>query len=300
MATVVQDLARATGAINDIESKLIQKGVISSGEEVVIENFPDRIDRISGESAALQSKNITSNGTYTPDEGYDGFNEVTVYVQGGGESMPSYYNVPEYSESGTYPVGSYVLHEGQLYKALYYINNEAWDVENFKLIPSLIDELSTQDGFKTVVAISATSLDTTNEKITFNNTFNNKGIYDWQRQRTIVVEISKVDTSIRKSIYQLFVDISGAEEHGEYPSEAAYAILPVDTIIPIVTPSFNTVYACVKLTPTRYNAYQTGFSLEITFKNSDGTSAWSTIFSDSNMECRIKQIGSLKIVEDLG
>lgn len=294
MATIVQDLERATDAINDIESKLIQKGVISSGEEVAIENYPDRIDRISGGSATLQSKYITSNGTYTPDTSYDGFSEVTVYVEGGGESMPSYYNVPEYSSDSEYTKGSYVLHNGDLWKAQYYIDHEEWDADNFKLITSLVEELSTLDEFKQVVAISTTTIDTSNEKITHNNTFKNCGHYDNQRQRTLVVEISKLIDGDKKVLHQLFIDLSGAQ-NSSYPQDPIDAILPVDTIIPIATSSFNIVYACVKVTTTSYNTYNAGFSLEITFKDNTGASAWSTIFNDANVECKVKQIGSLTL-----
>ena len=48
MSTVVQDLQRATTAINNIESKLISKGVIEQGVPVPIEDYPDRIDEIGG------------------------------------------------------------------------------------------------------------------------------------------------------------------------------------------------------------------------------------------------------------
>lgn len=51
MSTVVQDLQRATAAINSIESKLISKGVIEQGETVAIEDYPDRIDEIGGGGA---------------------------------------------------------------------------------------------------------------------------------------------------------------------------------------------------------------------------------------------------------
>lgn len=51
MSTVVQDLQRATTAINSIESKLISKGVIEQGEIVPIEYYPDRIDEIGGGGA---------------------------------------------------------------------------------------------------------------------------------------------------------------------------------------------------------------------------------------------------------
>lgn len=47
--TIVDDLQRATTAINNIESKLIEKGVITSGEEVAIEDYPDKIDEIGDE-----------------------------------------------------------------------------------------------------------------------------------------------------------------------------------------------------------------------------------------------------------
>ena len=53
MSTVVQDLQRATTAINNIESKLISKGVITQGETVAIEEYPDRIDEIGGGAGEL-------------------------------------------------------------------------------------------------------------------------------------------------------------------------------------------------------------------------------------------------------
>lgn len=52
MITVVQDLQRATRAINNIESKLISKGVITQEEIVPIEYYPDRIDEIGGGAGA--------------------------------------------------------------------------------------------------------------------------------------------------------------------------------------------------------------------------------------------------------
>lgn len=49
--TIVDNLVRGTNGINSIEEELITQGVISSGEQVPIENFPARIRMISGGGA---------------------------------------------------------------------------------------------------------------------------------------------------------------------------------------------------------------------------------------------------------
>lgn len=42
-----------------------------------------------GSAPVLETLTVTANGTYTPEEGVDGFDEVEVNVQGGGSSAPS-------------------------------------------------------------------------------------------------------------------------------------------------------------------------------------------------------------------
>ena len=62
---------------------------------------------IAPEVETLQDITITENGTYTPDEGYDGFGEVRVNVSGGGGGMIGHkVTIPAQSIDGGYYLGS--------------------------------------------------------------------------------------------------------------------------------------------------------------------------------------------------
>lgn len=76
------------------EGKVVQNGaLVAQTSETVTQNGTydtttkdEIVVNVQGGTPNLQDKTFTQNGTYTADTGYDGFNEVTVNVSGGGGS----------------------------------------------------------------------------------------------------------------------------------------------------------------------------------------------------------------------
>lgn len=76
------------------EGKVVQSGVlVAQTSETVTQNGTydtttkdEVVVDVQGAAPNLQDKTFTQNGTYTADAGYDGFDEVTVNVSGGGGS----------------------------------------------------------------------------------------------------------------------------------------------------------------------------------------------------------------------
>lgn len=105
----------------DIKAALIEKGQTVTDADA-FSSYADKIRAIKGNLVALTA---TENGTYTPGEGIDGYDSVTVEVEGGG------------GYSGTCganlswdldPTGKLtILGEGAMYDYNYNENNQPWD-----------------------------------------------------------------------------------------------------------------------------------------------------------------------------
>lgn len=81
MATISENLQTLIQTKEDIKTALTNKGVSVSNKLI---DVPDEIDSIqTGSTPVLDSITITSNGTYTPPAGIDGYNNITVNVSGG-------------------------------------------------------------------------------------------------------------------------------------------------------------------------------------------------------------------------
>ena len=90
MATVAENLQTILDIKSDIKTAIINKGV-SVADTDSFTTYADKIESIET-GGELGSITITENGTYTPSEGVDGYNEVNVNV--------------------TTPIESYILPEG--------------------------------------------------------------------------------------------------------------------------------------------------------------------------------------------
>lgn len=80
MATIAENLQTIQTIKNNIKTSIENKGV--SVGDVSFTEYSTKIDEIAtGGGGVLESITITENGTYTPNEGVDGYNEVNVNVQ---------------------------------------------------------------------------------------------------------------------------------------------------------------------------------------------------------------------------
>lgn len=101
MATISENLQTLVQTKEDIKTALTNKGVSVSDKLI---DVPDEIASISGGSSpVLDSITITSNGTYTPPAGTDGYNNITVNVP---SDTPEMIRVkvcfPDYDTPGRY------------------------------------------------------------------------------------------------------------------------------------------------------------------------------------------------------
>lgn len=99
MATISENLQTLADTLELIKTALTNKGVIPSDALI---DVPDEIDSIqTGSAPVLDTLNVSTNGTYTPPAGTDGYNEVVVSVPGSSPVLQS----KTITENGTYTPG---------------------------------------------------------------------------------------------------------------------------------------------------------------------------------------------------
>ena len=97
MATISENLQTLTDTLELIKTALTNKGVIPSD---ALTDVPDEIDSIqTGSAPVLDTLNVSTNGTYTPPAGTDGYDEVNVNVPGATLQSKTI------TENGTYTPG---------------------------------------------------------------------------------------------------------------------------------------------------------------------------------------------------
>ena len=97
------------------EGKVVQNGaLVAQTSETVTQNGTydtttkdEVVVNVQGGAPNLQDKTFTQNGTYTADAGYDGFDEVTVNVSGGGGSV-------DFSKQNSRLTGNCYIKEGRV------------------------------------------------------------------------------------------------------------------------------------------------------------------------------------------
>lgn len=97
MATISENLQTLSDTLELIKTALTNKGVIPSDALI---DVPDEIDSIqTGSAPVLDTLNVSTNGTYTPPVGTDGYDEVNVNVPGATLQSKTI------TENGTYTPG---------------------------------------------------------------------------------------------------------------------------------------------------------------------------------------------------
>lgn len=98
MATVSENLQTLQDTLELIKTALTNKGVIPSN---ALTDVPNEIDSIqTGSAPVLDTLNVSTNGTYTPPAGTDGYDKVVVSVPGATLQSKTI------TENGTYTPGA--------------------------------------------------------------------------------------------------------------------------------------------------------------------------------------------------
>lgn len=271
---------------SDTSSKIVQfdsKNSYSSG--TLVKNKSGRIMKLTADYIANDPSTFNATNA-TIDE------ILQVMLDnggGGGGDLPSYYDIPEYSEYSTYEVGDYVKHNDNAYRAKYRIDNEAWDSDNFELItfpndirrailhiPDVISLNATINPEKTSIEIPSMS---------WKEIVNNNGGSIAKKERKLIVNIVRAGSSVNDIVEnQIIIDLT------YYNGTAT-----IDGYHPISVISdgnIEQVYALVYIGISETNSFVHSLSGTISFITASDKDAWDKVMgSPVSKSVKIMAIG---------